>query len=174
MKEEWISTDILCVGGGIAGLMAAIRAAELGARVVVAEKGNVAYSGCGRMGNDHFETYIPEIHGSDRDAWIEELLRTAKGEILISKDLLRAQFRKAFDIVQLWDKWGIPMTYQGRWEFAGHSFPDHPMTHIKYEGRFQKEVLAEQALDRGCQGLGGPTGGNVCGQTGSPLRRHDL
>ena len=123
MQEERISTDILCVGGGIAGLMAAIRAAELGAQVVVAEKGNVKYSGCGRMGNDHFETYIPEIHGSDRDAWIEELLRTAKGEILISKDLLRTQFRKAFDIVQLWDKWGIPMTYQGRWEFAGHSFP---------------------------------------------------
>ncbi len=149
MQEERISTDILCVGGGIAGLMAAIRAAELGARVVVAEKGNVKYSGCGRMGNDHFETYIPEIHGSDRDAWIEELLRTAKGEILISKDLLRAQFRKAYDIVQLWDKWGIPMTYQGRWEFAGHSFPGHPMTHIKYAGRFQKEVLAKQALERG-------------------------
>ncbi len=149
MKEERISTDILCVGGGIAGLMAAIRAAELGARVVVAEKGNVKYSGCGRMGNDHFETYIPEIHGSDRDAWIEELLRTAKGEILISKDLLRVQFRKAYDIVQLWDKWGIPMTYKGRWEFAGHSFPGHPMTHIKYEGRFQKEVLAKQALERG-------------------------
>ena len=101
MEEEWISTDILCAGGGIAGLMAAIRAAELGARVVVAEKGNVKYSGCGRMGNDHFETYIPEIHSSDRDAWIEELLRTAKGEILISKDLLRVQFRKAFDIVPL-------------------------------------------------------------------------
>ena len=149
MEEEWISTDILCAGGGIAGLMAAIRAAELGARVVVAEKGNVKYSGCGRMGNDHFETYIPEIHGSDRDAWIEELLRTAKGEILISKDLLRVQFRKAFDIVKLWDKWGIPMTYQGRWEFAGHSFPGHPMTHIKYEGRFQKEILAKQALERG-------------------------
>lgn len=149
MKEELITADILCIGGGIAGLMAAIRAAELGAKVVVAEKGNVLYSGCGRMGNDHFETYIPEMHGRDKDAWIEELLRTAKGEILISKDLLRAQFLKAYDIVKLWDDWGIPMTYKGRWEFAGHSFPNHPMTHIKYEGRFQKNVLAKQALDRG-------------------------
>jgi succinate dehydrogenase/fumarate reductase flavoprotein subunit len=41
------------------------------------------------------------------------------------------------------------MTYQGRWEFAGHSFPGHPMTHIKYEGRFQKKILAKQALDKG-------------------------
>ena len=149
MQEERIKTEVLCIGGGIAGIMAAIRAAELGASVVVVEKGNVQYSGCGRMGNDHFETYIPKKHGSDKDAWIEELLRTAKGEILISKDLLRAQFMKAYDIVKLWDKWGIPMKYKGRWEFSGHSFPDHPMTHIKYEGRFQKKVLTRQAKKRG-------------------------
>ncbi|MBW1997335.1 MAG: FAD-binding protein [Deltaproteobacteria bacterium] len=151
MDEEVIKADVLCIGGGIAGLMAAIRAGELGAKVVVAEKGNVLYSGCGRMGNDHFETYVPEVHGEDKDAWIEELLKTAKGEILISKDLFRAQFGKAFDIVKLWNEWGIPMKYKGKWEFAGHSFPGHPMTHIKYEGRFQKQVLAKQAKDRGAK-----------------------
>ena len=45
MKEQLIEADVLCVGGGIAGLMAAIRAGELGARVVVAEKGNALHSG---------------------------------------------------------------------------------------------------------------------------------
>ncbi|MBW2065248.1 MAG: FAD-binding protein [Deltaproteobacteria bacterium] len=151
MDEEVIKTDVLCIGGGIAGLMAAIRAGELGAKVLVAEKGNVLYSGCGRMGNDHFETYVPEVHGEDKDVWIEELLKTAKGEILISKDLFRAQFNKAFDIVKLWNEWGIPMKYKGKWEFAGHSFPGRPMTHVKYEGRFQKQVLAKQAKDRGAK-----------------------
>ena len=151
MKEDLIKTDVLCIGGGIAGLMAAIRASELGAKVLVAEKGNAEYSGCGRMGNDHFETYIPEVHGPDRDAWIEELLRTAKGEILISRDLLRVQFLKAYDIVKLWDSWGIPMKYRGQWEFAGHSFPGRPMTHVKYEGRFQKKALIKQAKDRGAE-----------------------
>jgi succinate dehydrogenase/fumarate reductase flavoprotein subunit len=151
MQEVRIKTDVLCIGGGIAGIMAAIRAAEMGVKVVIAEKGNVQYSGCGRMGNDHFETYIPKTHGADKDAWIEELLRTAKGEILISKDLLRAQFMRAYDIVKLWDEWGIPMKYKGRWEFAGHSFPGHPMTHIKYEGRFQKKVLTKQAKKRGAK-----------------------
>ncbi len=70
MKEETVQCDVLCAGGGIAGLMAAIRASELGASVVVAEKGNVEYSGCGRSGNDHFETYIPEVHGDDKEAFI--------------------------------------------------------------------------------------------------------
>ncbi|MBW2130615.1 MAG: FAD-binding protein [Deltaproteobacteria bacterium] len=154
MQEEIVKTDVLCIGGGIAGLMAAIRAREMGAKVVVAEKGNPLYSGCGRMGNDHFETWIPEVHGEDRDTWIEELLRTAKGEILISKDLLRAQFTKAYDIVKLWDSYGIPMKYKGKWEFAGHSFPGRPFTHIKYEGRFQKKVLVKQAKDRGAEIMG--------------------
>ena len=54
---------------------------------------------------------------------IEELLRTAKGEILIGKNLLRAQFQKAYDIVKLWHEWGIPMKYKRKWEFAGHSYP---------------------------------------------------
>jgi succinate dehydrogenase/fumarate reductase flavoprotein subunit len=149
MKEEKIEADVLCIGGGIAGLMAAIRAAEMGASVVVAEKGNVLYSGCGRMGNDHFETYIPKVHGEDQEAWIDELLRTAKGEILIGKGLLKTQFMKAYDIVKLWHEWGINMKYKKKWEFAGHSFPGHPMTHIKYEGRFQKKILTQQAKKRG-------------------------
>ena len=68
MEEQRVECDVLCVGGGIAGLMAAIRAAELGAEVIVAEKGNARYSGCGRSGNDHFETYIPEVHGPDKDS----------------------------------------------------------------------------------------------------------
>ena len=151
MKEELVKTDVLCIGGGIAGLMAAIRASELGAKVVVAEKGNALHSGRGRAGNDHFETYIPEVHGIDREAFIEELLRTAKGEGLLSRDIFRTQFAKAFDIVKLWDSWGLPMKYKGRWEFAGHSFPGHAMTHIKYGGQMQKKVLIKQALDRGAE-----------------------
>lgn len=151
MEEEIVECDVLCAGGGIAGLMAAIRAAELGVKVIVAEKGHVQYSGCGRSGNDHFETYIPEIHGPDKDAFIEELLRTAKGEILVGGNLLRAQFARSFDMVKLWDSWGIPMKYQGRWEFAGHAFPGRTMTHIKYQGRMQKKVLVKQAQDRGAQ-----------------------
>ena len=50
MKTEHFKCDVLCVGGGIGGLMAAIRAGELGAKVIVAEKGNVIHSGKGGGG----------------------------------------------------------------------------------------------------------------------------
>jgi succinate dehydrogenase/fumarate reductase flavoprotein subunit len=151
MEEQLVECDVLCVGGGIAGLMGAIRAAELGRKVIVAEKGNARYSGCGRSGNDHFETYIPEVHGSDKEDFIDELLHTAKAEILIGRDILRAQFAKAQDVVELWDEWGIPMRPSGTWEFAGHAFPGRTLTHIKYEGRLQKTVLVREARKRGAK-----------------------
>ena len=65
MKEEIVETDVLCIGGGPAGLMAAIRASELGAKVVVADKANTVRSGSAATGCDHFAAYIPEVHGPD-------------------------------------------------------------------------------------------------------------
>ena len=119
--------------------------------MIVAEKGHALHSGRGRAGNDHFETYIPEVHGPRRDALVVELLRTAKGEVSLSHDLFRAQLEKAFDIVKLWDSWGIPMKYKGKGEFSGHSFLGRVMTHIKYSGHMQKKALIEQTLDRGAE-----------------------
>ena len=48
-------SDLLVIGGGIAGLMTAIRAAELGLKVIVADKSKVPYSGAGATGNAHFQ-----------------------------------------------------------------------------------------------------------------------
>ena len=42
-----MEADVLVVGGGIAGLMAAINAADQGVSVVVAEKANTKRSGSG-------------------------------------------------------------------------------------------------------------------------------
>jgi succinate dehydrogenase/fumarate reductase flavoprotein subunit len=145
-----IETDVLCIGGGIAGLMAAIRAAELGARVVVAEKGNTLTSGAGGLGNDHFVCHIPEVHGPDPAPLIEELQRGQMGPRMRDKAKTRVWIEHTQTIVQLWDHWGIPMKYQGRYEFAGHSFPGDPYPcHLKYEGKHQKRILTREALARG-------------------------
>jgi succinate dehydrogenase/fumarate reductase flavoprotein subunit len=78
--EKLVETDVLCIGGGIAGLMAAIRASELGARVVVAEKANVLHSGSGAVGNDHFMCYIPEMHGPDIAVFLFYHVKQSKGK----------------------------------------------------------------------------------------------
>lgn len=145
-----IQTDILCIGGGIAGLMAAIRAGELGADVVVAEKGNTLTSGAGGIGNDHFLCYLPKVHGPDVMPVIEELRRGQLRARLKDTAKTRIWLEHTADIVNLWNSWGIPMKYQGRYEFAGHAYPqDSYPCHLKYEGRKQKAVLTKQALMRG-------------------------
>lgn len=55
-KQEFIDTDILVLGGGIAGCMAAIAAAQSGQRVLLVEKGATKMSGAGGSGCDHWES----------------------------------------------------------------------------------------------------------------------
>ena len=62
--KERLESDVLIVGGGIAGLMAAIAAADKGASVTLLDKANTKRSGAGATGNDHFLCYIPEKHGT--------------------------------------------------------------------------------------------------------------
>lgn len=55
-QEETIEADVLVLGGGIAGCMAAIAAALKGLQVVVVEKGATKMSGAGGSGCDHWES----------------------------------------------------------------------------------------------------------------------
>ena len=148
IDKETIQTDVLIVGGGIAGLMAAIHASDHGARVLVAEKANTKRSGSGATGNDHFCCYIPEVHGTDLEPIIEEDLNSLHGNF---QDLpLVIQFlEQSYERVRDWDSWGISMKPSGKWDFSGHAFPGRPRIFLKYAGHNQKEVLTRQAKKRG-------------------------
>ena len=54
-KENETSTDVLVLGGGIAGSHAAINAARKGARVIIVDKGATKRSGQGGTGVDHWQ-----------------------------------------------------------------------------------------------------------------------
>ena len=53
-KENLIESDVLIVGGGVAGCRAAIEARKYGASVVVVDRGNSRRSGRGGAGVDHW------------------------------------------------------------------------------------------------------------------------
>jgi succinate dehydrogenase/fumarate reductase flavoprotein subunit len=150
LKERFINADVLVVGGGIAGLMSAIRAAELGVKVVVAEKANTNFSGAGATGNDHFMCYIPEEHGPDVEPIIDEFQLGQQGG-LRDRNFIRTWLLRSEEIIKLWDDWGIPMKYNGKYEFAGHAFPGQPIHHIHYAGKDQKKIMTEQALKKGAE-----------------------
>ena len=54
--EETISSDVLVLGGGMAGCYAAIAAARKGKSVVLVEKGATVRSGSAGSGFDHWES----------------------------------------------------------------------------------------------------------------------
>ena len=143
-----LETDVLVVGGGIAGLMAAIHAAEQGISVMVAEKANTKRSGSGSTGNDHFVCYIPEIHGPDIGPIAREVHNSLVGGY--HDHCMTVKFlEQSFDRVKDWERWGIAMRPTGKWEFIGHAFPGRPRVFLKYAGANQKLVLTDQAKKRG-------------------------
>ncbi len=151
MRTERVKTDVLCVGGGIAGLMGAIRAREFDVDVVVVEKGNTFTSGAGGAGNDHFVCYIPEVHGPDIRLFIKELMRGQMGPLcqMLGPSRTEAWISKTLEIVTLWDDWGIPMKHRGEWKYSGHAFPGHLRFFLKYQGKNQKRILTRKALESG-------------------------
>ena len=74
LSIEKLDTDVLVIGAGAGGMMAAISAADQGVDVTLCEKGNARRSGGITAGNDHFFCYIPEIHGeAAREHFISSL-----------------------------------------------------------------------------------------------------
>ena len=73
LQKESLDTDVLVVGAGAGGMMAAITASDGGANVILCELGNARRSGGLMGGNDHFFCWVPEIHGKEmREDFIRE------------------------------------------------------------------------------------------------------
>lgn len=143
-----LECDVFVAGGGVAGLMAAIAAADAGASVIVAEKANSRRSGSGATGNDHFLCYIPSVHGEDPADFIQEMEESQIGGNN-DMDLVRRYVEECFDRVKDWDSWGVGMREHGDWEFNGHAKPGHLRVWLKYAGKEQKPIFTREALKRG-------------------------
>jgi len=69
-EEQEIDTDVLIIGGGIAGCWAAISAAREGLKVALVEKGDTVRSGAGGPGCDHWCDVPANPHSRvDPDEW---------------------------------------------------------------------------------------------------------
>jgi succinate dehydrogenase/fumarate reductase flavoprotein subunit len=72
--ERTVDTDVLVIGGGIAGCWAAISAARRGVRVALVEKSATVRSGAGGPGCDHWcDTAANPLSKVNPDEWAERL-----------------------------------------------------------------------------------------------------
>src|SRR5579862_8612800 len=94
-----VETDVLVIGGGIAGALAAIRAAEQGATVTVVDKAFFGRGGCSALASGVFSHWQP---GDDIEPWIRKM-----GGPLVNRRPLRRALEFTARIVPLLEEWGV-------------------------------------------------------------------
>ncbi|MFC2038276.1 FAD-dependent oxidoreductase [Chloroflexota bacterium] len=142
-KENEISTDVLVIGGGIAGCHAAINAARRGAKVAILEKGATVRSGSGGAGVDHWGSALTnpcsKTHPDDR---AEALLRKDTAPDYINGITRYITMKESWDALLDCEKMGLQFRDVDD-EFAGASFRDDEtkiMFAYDYDGKHNIRV----------------------------------
>ena len=192
-----IKTDVLVIGGGLSGCMAAINAADHGAKVAIMEKSHTERSGAAGTGNDHFWFYDPEIH-EPRGWTIPDMVRdiSTDGEYgktkggLMDQHLLEVVAEGTKAAVDRLESWGVQFKYDKIYPWnLQYDVPEGEKRYrivpqfqsewdtLNYDGRDIKKRLTEQCLKRGVEihnrvaGTGLLTkDGKVVGATGVHMR----
>lgn len=150
MSGRWqrVETDVLVVGGGSAGCMAAIKAkdADPSLDVTVMEKGALRSGGAIAMGMDALNIVaIPGV--STPEEYVESMTKVCEG--VLDQQLCYKMAEGSFDILKELESWGVgfPRDEKGEYEV----FKVHP------KGRFLvpmdapdlKRILAREVRSRG-------------------------
>ena len=190
-------TDVLVIGGGLSGCMAAINAADHEVKVTLIEKSNTERSGAAGTGNDHFWFYDPAIHNA-RNWTIPDMVRdiSTDGEYgktkggLMDQELLEVVAEGTKAAVERLESWGVQFKYEviypwnlqypaptgeKRYRIIPQFQSEWDTLH--YDGRDIKKRLTEQCLLRGVKILNRVSGtgllridGRVVGATGVDMR----
>ena len=99
-----LTADVLVVGGGTAGSMAAISAAEHGASVLLLEKAHVRHSGALAMGMDGVNNAVIPGRATPED-YVAEITRANDG--IINQRTIYQTATRGFDMVQRLERYGV-------------------------------------------------------------------
>ncbi len=191
------TTDVLVLGGGLAGCMASINAADRGVEVTIVEKSHIERSGAAGTGNDHFWHYNPDIH-PNRGWIIPDMVRdiSYEGEYgktkagLMDQELLEIVAEGTMEAVNNLESWGIQFKYDEIYPWnLQYEAPEGEKKYrivpqfqsewdtLNYDGRDIKKRLAEQCRERGVKIFNRTSatgllkrGGLVVGATGVNMR----
>jgi len=171
-----IETDILIIGGGSAGIMAAIRAKDINPEqsVVIFEKGEIKYSGCIARGMDALNIVaLPGI--STPELYVESNSIACEG--IMDEPVNYRMAQRSWEMMKKLESWGVcfPVDDNGRYDVL----QVHP------KGKFcvtmkepeLKTILAQRALDMGVKAVNRTMAvellrndGRLCGAIGMNVR----
>ncbi|MFE5485813.1 fumarate reductase/succinate dehydrogenase flavoprotein subunit [Streptomyces sp. NPDC056527] len=110
-----LSCDVLVIGGGTAGTMAALTAAGLGANVLLLEKAHVRHSGALAMGMDGVNNAV--VPGrAEPDDYVAEITRANDG--IVDQSTVRQTATRGFAMVQRLESYGVKFEKDEHGEYA--------------------------------------------------------
>ncbi|MFG2827212.1 fumarate reductase/succinate dehydrogenase flavoprotein subunit [Streptomyces sp. NPDC048434] len=112
---EELSCDVLVIGGGTAGTMAALTAAEHGAAVLLLEKAHVRHSGALAMGMDGVNNAV--VPGrAEPDDYVAEITRANDG--IVDQSTVRQTATRGSAMVQRLESYGVKFEKDEHGEYA--------------------------------------------------------
>ncbi len=142
---DLIDADVAIIGGGFAGVWAALRAAELGSNVVLIEKAYVSRSGASTMSGGVTTCPLP---GDDLDKWAEEFI--VRGDYMCDQNwtlkLLEGQRQRVVEL----SRWNVPISRDDQGNIR--RFSSRGMVTVRcmqYNPKLAMEELRRQATIRG-------------------------
>ncbi len=103
-QRSSLSCDVLVIGGGTAGSMAAITAAEHGKSVLLLEKAHVRHSGALAMGMDGVNNAVIPGKASPTD-YVAEITRANDG--IVDQRTVMQTATRGFEMVQRLERYGV-------------------------------------------------------------------
>ncbi len=103
-SDNRLATDVLVIGGGMAGLFAAIKARDEGVEVVLVDKNYVSRSGSTAYAEGDYSVFNPEW-GHDLGAWMAQVNRV--GEYLNNPEWTEITLRESRDRYNDFLAWGV-------------------------------------------------------------------
>lgn len=100
MISETINTDVLVVGGGLAGCQAAVKAKTEDNNVLLVDKGYVSRSGQTVFAAGALNICLPE---DDKDVWMREIVE--RGEYLNDQEWVKIQLERGYPLLMELDEW---------------------------------------------------------------------
>ena len=110
-----LDCDVLVIGGGTAGTMAALTAAEHGAQVLLLEKAHVRHSGALAMGMDGVNNAVIPGKAEPED-YVAEITRANDG--IVNQRTIYQTATRGFAMVQRLERYGVKFEKDSHGEYA--------------------------------------------------------
>jgi adenylylsulfate reductase subunit A len=151
MKTHSLRADVVIMGGGLAGLNAAIAAAERGVSVVVLDKGKIERSGNIAGGVDHFMAYLETGEPWDtREAYLRYVQEEGYGivNVEIHNRVFCDELKNA---IQRLERIGSPLRDAKTGQYYRTASMGQPGPYwVNFNGKNLKPNLAREVRRLGC------------------------